>query len=71
MRRCRPSINSHLRDPHTRIWKKDMKQYTCTDYRQEMILLSLQRRLADPTLDEHEKQHLQEQIRKLEADMGM
>jgi len=48
-----------------------MKQYTCTDYRQEMILLSLQRRLADPTLDEHEKQHLQEQIRKLEADMGM
>jgi hypothetical protein len=48
-----------------------MKQYTCTDYRMEMILLGLKRRLAEPGLDDREIQQLQEQIRKLEAEMGM
>lgn len=48
-----------------------MKPYTCTEYRQEMILLGLQRRLADPNLDPAEKQRLQEQIRKIEKDMDM
>lgn len=48
-----------------------MKQYTCTDYRQEMILLGLKRRLAEAGLDENEKQVLEEQIRKLEAEIGM
>ena len=48
-----------------------MKPYTCTEYRQEMILLSLQRRLADPNLDPVEKQRLKEQIRKIEKDMDM
>ena len=48
-----------------------MKAYTCTEYRQEMVLLSLRRRLADPTLNPSEKKELEVQIRKLEADMGM
>jgi hypothetical protein len=48
-----------------------MKQYTCTDYRMEMMLLGLKRRLAESGLNEHEKKELQEQIRKLEAEMGM
>jgi hypothetical protein len=48
-----------------------MKQYTCTDYRMEMMLLGLKRRLAEPGLDDREIQQLQEQIRKLEAEMGM
>jgi hypothetical protein len=48
-----------------------MKSYTCTDYRQEMILLSLKRQLADAGLDDNEKRRLEEQIRKLEAEMGM
>jgi hypothetical protein len=48
-----------------------MKPYTCTEYRQEMILLSLQRRLAEPNLDPAEKQRLEEQIRKIEKDMDM
>jgi len=48
-----------------------MKQYSCTDYRQEMILLSLKRRLAEAGLNEDERRHLEEQIRKLEAEMGM
>jgi hypothetical protein len=48
-----------------------MKPYTCTDYRQEMVLIGLRRRLADPTLSLPEKKELEAQIRKLEADMGM
>jgi hypothetical protein len=48
-----------------------MKAYTCADYREEMVLLSLKRRLADAGLDENEKRRLEEQIRKLEAQMGM
>lgn len=48
-----------------------MKPYTCTEYRQEMVLLGLRRRLADPELDQNEKKRLEEEIRKLEADMGM
>lgn len=48
-----------------------MKTYTCSDYRQEMILLSLKRRLAQAGLSENEKRRLEEQIRNLEADMGM
>lgn len=48
-----------------------MKPYTCNDYRQEMILAGLQRQLARPDLTDAEKKHLKEQIRKLEAEMGM
>lgn len=48
-----------------------MKPYTCADYRQEMVLLGLKRQLADAGLDEDEKRRLQEQIRKLEEEMGM
>ncbi len=48
-----------------------MKPYTCTEYRQEMILLSLKRRLADSQLPAEEKRRLQDQIRALEAEMGM
>jgi hypothetical protein len=48
-----------------------MKRYTCTDYRQEMVLLSLKRQLADPGLDSAEKQRLESQIRQLEKEMGM
>jgi hypothetical protein len=48
-----------------------MKKYTCTDYRMEMTLLGLKRRLAEPGLNENEKKQLQEQIQKLEAEMGM
>ena len=48
-----------------------MKAYTCTEYRQEMVLLSLRRRLADTTINPSEKKELEAQVRKLEADMGM
>ena len=45
--------------------------YTCNDYRQEQILLSLSRRLADPGIAESEKELLRRQIKKLEADLDM
>ncbi|MFZ1984061.1 MAG: hypothetical protein WAU91_06585 [Desulfatitalea sp.] len=48
-----------------------MKPYTCTEYRQEMVLLGLRRRLADPALSHKEKKDLEAQIRKLEVEMGM
>lgn len=48
-----------------------MKAYTCTEYRQEMVLLSLRRRLADPTLAPSEKKELEAQVHKLETEMGM
>jgi hypothetical protein len=61
-----------LKDAVARIAKTSvMKPYTCTEYRQEMILLGLQRRLADPNLEPAEKQRLEEQIRKIEKDMDM
>lgn len=48
-----------------------MKRYTCSDYREEMILAGLRRQLARSDLSRKEKERLQEQIRRLEAEMGM
>jgi len=48
-----------------------MKPYTCNEYREEMVLVGLRRRLADPALDPQEKEKLEEEIKKLEARMGM
>jgi hypothetical protein len=48
-----------------------MNQYTCDDYRQEMILASLRRQLAQTGLSDAEKQKLREQIQKLETLMGL
>jgi hypothetical protein len=48
-----------------------MKPYTCTEYREEMGLVGLRRRLADPALDPREKEELEKEIKKLEVEMGM
>ena len=45
-------------------------EYTCADYRIEMILLSLKRRLEQENLSQAEKNKLRRQIKKLEAAMG-
>ena len=45
--------------------------YTCTDYRQEMMLLGLKKRLQDPELTEEEKRGLEEEIRRLEKEINM
>jgi hypothetical protein len=45
--------------------------YTCTDYRTEMILLGLRRRLAAPDLVETEREAIRREIRKMETEMGL
>ena len=46
-------------------------KYTCNEYRQEMILLGLQRQLTDKNLSKEERQKILEEIRKIEEEMGM
>ena len=46
-------------------------RYTCHEYREEMLLLGLRRRLADDSLTAAEKEALQKEIAKLEQQMGM
>ncbi len=45
--------------------------YTCVDYRTEMILLGLKRRLQNESLSEEEKKAIRLQIKELEATMGL
>jgi hypothetical protein len=43
--------------------------YTCSDYRLEMMLLGLRRRLHEEDLSEEEKDRLLNEIQKIEAEM--
>ncbi len=45
--------------------------YTCNEYRQEMMLLGLRRRLNREGLTDAEKEQLQHEIAQLETDMQM
>ncbi|MGD9082491.1 MAG: hypothetical protein PVJ50_02700 [Desulfobacterales bacterium] len=47
------------------------REYTCADYRIEMILLNLKRRLQQKGLSEKERGDILLQIKKLEAKMGL
>ena len=55
---------------HTEMETKKNK-YTCSEYRAEMILLGLTRRLNQEDLPPGEKQALIEEIDKLKSAMGM
>jgi hypothetical protein len=46
-------------------------KYSCTDYRTEMILLSLKKRLKQEDLKEAEQKDIILQIEKIEADMEL
>lgn len=46
-------------------------KYTCTEYRQEMMLLGLQRQLTDPALTPAQREALVKKIQELERQMGM
>lgn len=52
--------------------KQDTNQtvYTCNEYREEMILLALRRRLQQPDLAEEEKTRLAGEIARLEKEFG-
>ena len=45
--------------------------YTCGDYRQEMVLLALKKRLAEGGLAPAERQILEKEVAELEKAMGM
>lgn len=46
-------------------------QYTCMEYRLEMVLLALRRRLQQEELTEAEKQELRTRLLELESEMEM
>ena len=46
-------------------------QYTCMEYREEMVLLGLKRKLEQENLTEAERKAILEQVRELEEAMGM
>lgn len=50
--------------------KKKVK-YTCNEYRDEMILAGLQKRLQDTALSKEERLSLQKEIDQLSVKMGM
>ncbi len=45
--------------------------YTCNEYREEMILVTLHKRLQSKGLGEDEKQEIKREIEKLEKQMGL
>jgi hypothetical protein len=47
------------------------KNYTCQDYRQEMVLVGLKKRLANQELSEEERLSLLNSIESLEKEMGL
>ena len=51
--------------------QKYSNKYTCNEYRAEMILLALQRKLASDNITPEEKDTLLAQIAKLEKQMGI
>ncbi len=45
--------------------------YTCNEYREEMILNSLQKRLLQGSLPQEEREKLKKEIETLEKKMGL
>ena len=46
-------------------------KYTCGEYRQEMILLGLRKRLANKEITEKERREIQKEIKTLQSQMGL
>ena len=46
-------------------------KYTCSEYREEMTLLALQKQLSQTGLSEEERKRISDEIKKLEAKMDM
>ncbi len=50
---------------------EDPPRYTCSDYREEMRLLALRKRLHESSMEPEERQALIREIEELEAKMNM
>ncbi len=48
-----------------------MGNYTCNDYREEMVLLGLRKRLNAPGLTKEETETLLNEIKKIEKSIGL
>lgn len=44
--------------------------YTCREYREEMILAGLRKRIAQTDLSEHERSEIEKEIHRMEKVMG-
>ena len=45
--------------------------YTCSDFREEMILVALKKRLASENLTDEERDALEKRIKELESSIGL
>lgn len=50
---------------------KPSGQYTCNEYREEMILLGLQKKLSSTGLTPEQRQRLLKEIAQVEKQMGL
>jgi hypothetical protein len=57
--------------PYSRRNPNASSTYTCNDYREEMILNSLQRRLQRDDLSEEERDRILKELHQLEQKMGL
>ena len=48
-----------------------INEYGCSDYRIEMILLGLKKRLSDTGLSTEERQAITDEIQRLESETGL
>ena len=62
---------SRLNDDQGRLTTSAGSRYTCKEYREEMTLLNLRRRLCRADLPEAEKNQLRTEIAHLQRQMGM
>ncbi len=51
--------------------KNTATNYTCNEYREEMILLGLRKQFQNPDLSENEKKKLLKEIERLEKLVGI
>ena len=50
--------------------EKSGSNYTCSEYREEMILAGLKKRMAQAGLSERERHEIEKEIRRIEKMMG-
>lgn len=51
--------------------ERKKRRYTCAEYREEMRLLALQKRLAQNGLTDTEKTAIREEVQRIEVALGM
>lgn len=55
----------------TNMSEPETTTYTCQDFRMEMTILGLRRRLQEPDISPEERKEILDRLRTLEAEAGM